>query len=413
MALSFAIVEDAEMDLKRLQLTRHTSIQQNVALSKQLERRLRSCCWELIESDAFIVSDQDMSKMTQAEAYFMHRSLFEFFTPIEVWYLPELKMTDTSFDESAQLYWMELWLATRAFQLDASPAFEHLNLGPGYAKGIEAAANVQEAVRQFEELLRYTTQVLKFGQSTQLTLLRNVIALRNLTSLGGVILAIEMGLLSFVRVYEHIHGVNLSAADQNFPLPFHALVGFTWPRAVSRPSPVPHELLSYLLSAGCNPNREPIFEDRTAWQAWVEGFGCGSLQEAQTNAVLLRQFLKAVANITAAERVLGETLESRCKQMYGVGIPWIEVERKHRRVLGLDRNCFQPEDHAAVKEIGVELLDFIRSLTSNLRRTSLCPKKRSRSSANLSSSEGDQSSGDDGDEDDIYNMDGKPKFLEL
>ena len=356
--LGLAMVDEAEMDLAQLPPFRSMDLDEKSKKCTELGNRLRSRCWGLLEMHGSIA--------TGATVNFLHRSLYEFLSNQEVWKQPPLKIEDDSFDAFAVGCGSGFWMAC-SFVPDKPQwqlCFDSLQSALRYAGGISNSANVGQALLKLEDFLRLLAEnESKLAKATdcnwRVGSLMKITRLVKQTSLAGFILALEAGAVSSVEGYTRLRGVDIAKVDTYYPLLYSAFQRPRWGRSRTVQQRSCEAMIKYLLSAKCDPNRV-VNHGPTVWQHWVREIRCTESDEALYGAQITKAFLKTGADINAAKASLKESLSSRVSWLFGVGLSYTAVGKKHEKIFGNQRSCFEKRDHSVISNIGLNLIEFVQ-----------------------------------------------------
>ena len=127
----------------------------------------------------------------------------------------------------------------------------------------------------------------------------------------GLVLAVEAGMVDFIRSYRASHDLCEPIASEGAPLLFHA---------THRPylgslsfGETSGAMVDLLLSMGCDPNEEFVDEHRsrvTTWLRWLEKISCHEDCDSLAREITTR-FMQAGADLALPTRILDEPLRER------------------------------------------------------------------------------------------------------
>jgi len=301
--LGLAIIEQNDVSLSAIPSLRQMSDKERKERCKVLEGRLRSRCCGLLEV-VYSRAPYNFSEMSSAicsctcpngghvslvdsTVEFIHRSVLEFLTPPDVWHLNCLVIKDEFFEASAVLSCMWFYMAEAKMMRLGSRQhnFEVSTESIGEAFRYLSATDSKSLNCIMRIFLRYEEQlamwVMTETKKHSSSIVTDAIRGRWPESSKGqmleiiVPLAVEAGMEKFVRSFAIMDLSEAAPRYQAFPLLYHALKK-PYLCYIARWEPVTsNEMISYLISSGCDPNEE--FLDisgacTTPWTYFLELF---------------------------------------------------------------------------------------------------------------------------------------------
>jgi len=298
--LGLAIIEQNDVSLGAIPSLRQISNKEREEKCRVLEGRLRSRCCGLLELAYFrkpyefwetsaicscTCPNGGHVSVVDSTVEFIHRSVLEFLTLPDVWHLSCLVIKDEFFEASAVLSCMWFYMAEAKM----------MRLGSRQHNFEDSTDIIKEAFRLLSAtdskflncitrvFLRYQEQlamwVLTETKKHSSSIVTDAIRRRWPGSSKGqmleiiVPLAVEAGMEKFVRSFAIMDLSEAAPRFQAFPLLYHALKK-PYLCYIARWEPVTsNEMISYLISSGCDPNEE--FLDisgawKTPWTCFLE-----------------------------------------------------------------------------------------------------------------------------------------------
>ena len=198
----------------------------------RLEGRLRNRCWGLLEITrtkkdhaeyCFCLPQNDChDTLVDASVDFMHRSVFEFLAADGTWNLPSLSANTQQFDGNYSMFILSMRMLHPSLQTDAMQVELFFLDAISFAKRIEDDVMVGEDIgilEQFIRDVRSTSDRRRF----LLPFRRSFFEVPESVRATVYILAVEVALTNFVRVYQEAISLDIRRLDHDFPLLCHAL----------------------------------------------------------------------------------------------------------------------------------------------------------------------------------------------
>jgi len=379
-SLGLALVDCHEMDVCRAPTFNSQTMGQKRRKCRIFEGRLRSRCCGLLEikkagAKEICFCDGTHDDFVDSTVSFIHRSVFEFLESPGVWNLSCLHIEDQMFDANAVLLCLSVHLVRLTSTWDdIERFFKDILLYCAAADRSEFDALVP-VLYKFQELLY------ELANETYNTVLPDLIKNYRYSHTGAKLymvlpLAVEIGMLNFVQIYESMNAHPLAGVIEPFPLLFHAIARPFSLNLVPSLQCQEERMVAQLLSAGCGPNklfRTPSGEERTPWLCWLERMQeeikQGKLDLATPSyalrvAQITESFLKSGANITfpppfhdkTLDGLVGRLLDSDPVRGF-LGDPSQRQERMLRR-----------KDWEIVADKGRHLRDLVNERRLHLQR---------------------------------------------
>jgi hypothetical protein len=352
--LGLSLVDEYDLDMRRFPDRRELSFNERRMKCKVLEARLRSRCCGLLEvhkstglldssrcfcgheveyhgptddlyhAKAKFTSTSNLDPLVDSVIEFMHRSVFEFLINPEVWNLDCLQIDTTSFEPNAILSRMNLHL------LYISAREEHPRRGQVNEMVRESLLCAKYADSQFNEatvttILDFSLITFEIIEALKISSYKNAMddypffvevkkrvqPSKKARSQLAFLLAVELGMINVVRYWETMGVLSFS---QKTPLLYHAIFRPFTSWLPSFGLDVSTEMVTYLLSKGCDPNQVFLDESRqktTPWKCWLLDMRSSTdRQSASLAAEITTLFLNADADVSIPINELRETLES-------------------------------------------------------------------------------------------------------
>lgn len=222
---------------------------------------------------------------------FMHRTVVDFLDTEAAWRLECLNIQDELFDPAAALSCMWLYLAQVGARDTHIDSCISRSLYYGSCADSSMPGSMTPVLSKLRDLLQHIKGSLvgHFANIIAPDTDHDGQAPRHI----AVVLAVEAGILEFVRSYGAKHNVKLSARLGRFPLLYHAIKRpFFNSMLASEPSswmPVSTQMIEFLLSCGCRPYerfQDAMNFETTPWEVWMSEMTfnkrLGVLQKVQT-----------------------------------------------------------------------------------------------------------------------------------
>jgi len=326
--VGLALVGGIEMDVANVSPIRITTTDKEKRTKCHLlQGRLRSRCCGLVElvsisqkhdpDRCFCLSTGQHDRLIDSTVEFMHRTLFEFLSIRGVWELPCLQFQDSSFDANAilactSLQLIQLSLVWPAINSNRPEVFVKDCLVYTIQSEKSSIRVVGPILKKMEEALPAqlpvtSSSVPPFFSKLKISSPHYFLAAHRL----GLVLAVEAGMVDFIRSYGASHNLCEPIANEGAPLLFHATHR---PYLSSLPfGETSGAMVDLLLSMGCDPNEEFVDEHRsrvTTWLRWLEKISCHQDCDSLAREIT-RRFMQAGADIDLPTRILDEPLGER------------------------------------------------------------------------------------------------------
>ena len=306
--LGLALVDEYELDIRRVPNLRALSLGEKRMKCKMLEARMRSRCCGLLEVHRTKGRNQrcfcghismpigrsfrdgihqyhnakKMDGLVDSMIEFMHRSVFEFLSNPEVWELECLQIPADSFDANGVLSRMNLHLAYVS-ATDGTEAVDTLQINELTREALLCAKYADEAFSEATPSILYSFSQMTFDLIKILCkeadfannypffaeIKKHVRASKKADAQLALVLAVELGMVSMV---EHMGALGMLSYNQKTPLLRHAI---DRPYSSWLPSfglDVSPDMIAYLLSNGFDPNMAFNGSSRaqtTPWKCWL------------------------------------------------------------------------------------------------------------------------------------------------
>jgi hypothetical protein len=280
--LGLALLDEHDMDISLIPRPHVMSLKEKVAKCRLLEGRLRSRSWGLLEvkrvetdhsSRCLCGSQEEHDPIADSTVEFLHRTVFEFLDGPSVWQLDCLSTSDEGFEPYSVLSFLSIHLAELGFtwgDCSADTFLHEMLLYAVYADRSATATNkVGLILRRFEEIIAdFPLTIIEALPSIRPVMgYLNGGASDNLAHFG-LLLAIETGMVNFVRLHLENEDETARSKHSLFPLLDHALsrrFGEVMPHSRLHPSIL---MVKLLLSLGSDPNETFIDIDGLLTTPW-------------------------------------------------------------------------------------------------------------------------------------------------
>lgn len=272
--------------------------------NKELEGRLRSRCWGLLEIRLPYIEYDDDETPPIASVQFMHKTVLEFLNVPQTWDLGSLAVPEDEFDPCAVLAFVSTYMIhTYAEQRRQSACQENIQLFANYCsyRGGTASIFMETALDRFIEVA---------------TTLKSVYLMQNLgeylkpsdtpTSrerrIARVIIAVELDACQLVKA-ELANNRNQSIRMlSKIPLLYHAIRRPIFRQYLGEDARLRFSTVRVLLRAGCNPNQiirdieTPEFDGSTGWSCFLDVVASQKHEDVNDVAKTFASFLGAGAD---------------------------------------------------------------------------------------------------------------------
>ncbi|KAF2649886.1 hypothetical protein K491DRAFT_609918 [Lophiostoma macrostomum CBS 122681] len=336
--IGLALMDYHEMDVCRAPTFSRQTMEQKRRRCRTFEGRLRSRCCGLLEiqrpraPDIYFGGIRVYDHCVDSTVGFIHRSVFEFLESPNVWGLSCLHIEDQTFEPNAVLACASLHMIRLTGAIYDMQRVTEVGLlftdALIYCLAADRASTdaLVPVLYRFQELLEdFASGTYRFPSSSFLFELAN----RQYSHVGATLfmvlpLAVEIGMLNFVRLYEEMNNLPLSGITRPFSLLVHAI---TRPSAtiVKRTLQFPMEdMVTQLLGAGCDPNEPGELPTRgtgTPWYCWIVYIRDGRQRRLKNPSYALRvahvteDFLKAGVPHVPTHLFFGLTLDTFIQEL--------------------------------------------------------------------------------------------------
>jgi hypothetical protein len=326
-SIGLAIIDGYGTDLSRMSPLKVMSREEKRGKCRLLEGRLRSRCCGLLEirranpknyTNCFCGLEKH-NLLIDSTVEFMHRSVFEFLESPGVWSLSCLQTPDDMFEPNAALSCLSLHLVRLSLDGKREQVDDYVKdvlLYGSHADNAETDSMVP-ILFGFEKLVKEQGE-----KCSDSIFLANITAYmrgvdRSSPSIA-LLLAVEVGMVNFVRCYETMKNVTLFEMPSAFPLLYHTVSRPFLKELSSWDSVISGRMVHYLLSSGCKPNecfRSGTEAENTSWKCWLKQMRCTDFPSALLTAEVTEMFLTAGADVSVAESSVNESMESRIKRL--------------------------------------------------------------------------------------------------
>ncbi|SPO04031.1 related to small s protein [Cephalotrichum gorgonifer] len=320
--LSLAILEDGRMELHGTEF-RRMAIEEMVTKCTILEGRLRSRCGGLLElyvpkavnAGPFCLCPPTAHhSLVESTVLFMHRTVFEFLDMPDVWDLECLRIQDELFDADAALALMSLHQAD--LSLYARPLhsghIHHFLDAIMYNKNADQSTDCAAMVfSRFEEL---TDLIRESNRRVACAVAPDSLLGRPLRGRLALLISVEAGMTYCFKADLMSQGETVADGERHssFPFLFHAVERPLLTRLESlrgtltiRRSAFSSEMIRYLLSQTCLPNKEFDAGERgtmTPWRCWLDKLQMTDVEEAaleEGDGILLADIAQTMEDFIA------------------------------------------------------------------------------------------------------------------
>jgi len=273
-------------------------------VNTNLEGRLRSRCWGLVELRLPYLSYDDDETPVIASVQFMHKTVLEFLNLPETWELGSMNISDDEFDASAVLAFISTYLIhIYARQQRQSACEEQIQRFAGYCSYRGGSASVfmeaaldrflevangirdQYLMRNFREYLRpFATSGARQGHTARL------------------VIAVELDICELVKVQLGVDRRRPGRAATDVSLLYHAMRRPLFRQHLGEGAKLRFSTVRVLLKAGCNPNQvikdveSTQFNGATAWSCFLDVVSFYAHEDVNDVTKTFAAFLKAGAD---------------------------------------------------------------------------------------------------------------------
>lgn len=270
--LGLALVNEYDLDMKRVPDLRTLTLEERRMKCKVLEARMRSRCCGLLEVHRATrrtkrcfcghINFHPVDELVDSIVEFMHRSVFEFLSNPEIWGLECLQIPDDNFDANGVLSRMNFYLAyvsatdgimnstqvnglTREALLYAKHADEPFS---------EVTASILYSFSQMTfDLIKILCKQIGFTNEYPFfaEIKKHVCLSKKAEAQLASVLAVELGMVNMV---EHMGELGILSQNQKTPLLWHAIDRPYFDLLPSFGLDISPDMISILLSKGCDPN---------------------------------------------------------------------------------------------------------------------------------------------------------------
>lgn len=302
-------------------------------VNTDLEGRLRSRCWGLVELRLPYLSYDDDETPAIASVQFMHKTVLEFLNLPETWDLGSMNVSEDEFDACAVLAFISTYLIhLYARQQRQSACEEQIQRFASYCsyrggsatvfmeaaldRFVEVANGIQDQylMRNFREYLRpLTTTTTRQGRTARL------------------IIAVELDICELVKMQLGVDRHRAGRTVTDVSLLYHAMRRPLFRQHLGEGAKLRFSTVRVLLKAGCNPNQvikdveSTQFNGSTAWSCFLDVVSSYAHEDVNDVTKTFASFLKAGADpyVVGAE----ENIE-KCFQNFN-----FDAISKHKRAM--------------------------------------------------------------------------------
>jgi hypothetical protein len=275
-ALSLSLLEEHDLDLRKITTFRRLSSTERFTQLEMLEGRLLSRCCGLLETkflrgseNVSISAVQHLDDTECGSVTFMHRTVFEFLNAPGVLELDCFKVQDEDFDAYAVLAGISLHAAWTNHEHQAEVPVSHLNDTFLYASLAAPSADnsILSIIHRFISIMSFTG----FDAPVSTEMAFHDEPARTASTL---IVAVEAGLLSLLQRLSDLPYIDNTATSCDRSLLYHALRRpYLAPLHICPPaSEDTFNLVKLLLANGANAHEVFRFDPadgQTPWETWV------------------------------------------------------------------------------------------------------------------------------------------------
>lgn len=301
--------------------------------NRELEGRLRSRCWGLVEVRLPYVQYDDDDTPAIASVQFMHKTVLEFLNLPETWDLGSLTVPEDEFDTCAVLAFISSYLIhVYAGQQRQSACQEQIQRFASYCsyRGGTSTVFMEAALDRFVEVAK-TIQ----GSYLMQNLAEYVRPLDTPNSKEGrrarLVIAVELDICELVKTLLSVDRKRVARTSSDAYLLYHAMRRPLFRQYLGEDANLRFSTVRALLKAGCNPNQvirnveTPQFEGSTAWSYFLDVVSSHPHEDVNDVTKTFAAFLKAGADpyIVGAEENI-----DKCFQNFNLG-----AVSKHKRAM--------------------------------------------------------------------------------
>ncbi|KAH6887618.1 prion-inhibition and propagation-domain-containing protein [Thelonectria olida] len=306
-ALGLALVDDYHTCPIEIQ---HLTTEDKVEICEELEGRLRSRCWGLLEfvTEKCTPSTQSSDEQEiNAKVRFMHRTVFEFLSNEHVWELDCLQTQDDEFDAATALSLYGIHMATQMlYAKNDIQAMDHFEEGLwwGAEADSQRPGDPRNCFFHFQPFLDLLPKSALCAATMQRLSEAITHGITHDCASVPLLLAVEAGAANFVKQHPDFPAIHGHRSCGCKPILYHALgkqflsVNFNDQPSQGRLRSA--EMVQLLLSSGCNAD-DFVCTDlgkTSLWSLWLDDvgkFSVSGLSEEKKRMLgsITEQFLKA------------------------------------------------------------------------------------------------------------------------
>ncbi|KAH7176930.1 prion-inhibition and propagation-domain-containing protein [Dactylonectria macrodidyma] len=308
-ALGLALVDDYHMNSIEIQ---HLTTEDKVEICEELEGRLRSRCWGLLELTAEKHTRSTRGSACQdinAKVIFMHRTVFEFLSNEDVWRLDCLQIQDELFHAPTALSLYGVHMATQLLytkrEIQAMDLFEE-GIWWGAEADRQRPGDPKNCLFHLQPFLGLLPESELSAAALQRLSSATTLEASHGCSCVSLLLAVEAGAQNFVKQHADFQAMlkNDHGSCGDKPILYHALrkqfLSVNFNDQPSQGRFWSAEMVQLLLSSGCSVT-ESVYTsmgDTSLWVLWLEDvrkFGFCPLGERENRMLwsITEQFLSA------------------------------------------------------------------------------------------------------------------------
>jgi hypothetical protein len=286
--IGLALVDCHEMDVCRAPTFHGQTMKQKIQECRVFEGRLRSRCCGLLEIQRCLAHEDCFcgntghDDLVESTVGFIHRSVFEFLESPNVWSLNCLQIEEEMFEAHAVLacsfLQMVRLMASTVNFIDRF--FGRVLVHCAAADRSKSDALIPVLYNLQEWLEAFAQGTYSYSASPMLCQIVN----RHYSHVGATLnmvlpLAVEVGMLNFVRLYGNLNPLPLAGFTKPYPLLEHAIMRPFSYKVVPTSQCSVEDMVTRMLDAGCDPYRayeSSMGEETTPWSCWLQYVRDGS-----------------------------------------------------------------------------------------------------------------------------------------
>ncbi|KAK5052771.1 hypothetical protein LTR84_002637 [Exophiala bonariae] len=378
-ALGVSLLDQYDLDI--LSIPQFSPSRRNTSTNpnQELEGRLRSRCWGLVEVRLPYVQYDDEETPPIASVQFMHKTVLEFLNIPEAWELGSLTVPEEEFDASAALAFISTYLLhIYAEQTRQSACQEQIQRFVSYCsyRGGSSSIFLEVALDRFIEVVK-TLKSVYLMQNLGEYLNPSTTPTSKDRRMARLVVAVELDIYRFVQAELAINRNLTAQMSSNKSLLYHAIRRPLFRQYLGEDARLRCSTMRVLLKAGCNPNqvirdiKTPEFDGSTGWSCFLEVVASQDHEDVNDVAKTFASFLGAGADpfIVGAEENIEKCFEkfnfsSGSKQNRGLLMQTYRL--KNLYVLNL-LSSYQRKDLRVENQSSDNETDATTSLSSPMR----------------------------------------------